>query len=416
MDILSKEKHKILYYLLLPVTFFVVFMNLYKSINSNFLKNYWMLYPLAILIILEVGNKFFHKNLLDKKSLSRSIFILLFLQLLFIKNNYFRCFVFKIEKMILVIIIIVLLYLYKNIKTFTNDKELDPNELFNLFYINISKTHEIVMLINNKIMKKIEKEQISEEFINKKLSSNFRGKPIDGELVQGKTSKQNVYESFDVKMTKSIMLRTIYEKLKKTDKYNKDFLEEGDVFLFQDIELVQRNIKNTVMLLSLLRDSEIKDLTNDSIKLNINSILEEMLDDFTVDYTFKYSFNEKNDENEQEYIIRLPYKNSEDFENGYSHADLQLGKLSLIGIYRGYIDFEKKESISTTFLELISKEYKTQRRTVDNNELLKSDSMENGEAELDIDFDFKKLDGKYHLIDVIAIVQELNIKDLGDEN
>ena len=41
------------------------------------------------------------------------------------------------------------------------------------------------------------------------------------------------------------------------------------------------------------------------------------------------------------YIIQFPYKYTDNFENGYQHNDLQLGKLSLIGIYRGEIDFSK---------------------------------------------------------------------------
>ena len=38
-------------------------------------------------------------------------------------------------------------------------------DLFNLFYINTSKAHELAMLLDNKIMKRVEKEQISEELL-----------------------------------------------------------------------------------------------------------------------------------------------------------------------------------------------------------------------------------------------------------
>lgn len=51
-----------------------------------------------------------------------------------------------------------------------------------------------------------------------------------------------------------------------------------------------------------------------------------MLDDFTIDYTFKYKWK---NESEEQYIIQLPYKSSDNFENGYQHNDLQLGRLSL---------------------------------------------------------------------------------------
>lgn len=45
-------------------------------------------------------------------------------------------------------------------------------QLFNLFYLNTSKAHEIAMLIDNKIMKTIEREQISEELL--KYGAYFR--------------------------------------------------------------------------------------------------------------------------------------------------------------------------------------------------------------------------------------------------
>ena len=133
-------------------------------------------------------------------------------------------------------------------------------------------------------------------------------------------------------------------------------------------------------------------------------MMDKMLDDFTIDYVFYY----KKQGRTGNYIIQLPYKSAEYFENGYQHNDLQLGKLSLIGIYRGEIDFSKKESISSKFLELMSESYHNELQQFVTPTMKPSN---NATQKTDIKFDFNhnKLDDTLHLIDVIAIIQELNI-------
>ena len=68
-----------------------------------------------------------------------------------------------------------------------------------------------------------------------------------------------------------------------------------------------------------------------------------MLDDFTIDYTFECVCKSA-EEDSSTFIIQIPYKATDNFENGYQHNDLQLGRLSLIGIYRGKIDFSNEKA------------------------------------------------------------------------
>lgn len=135
--------------------------------------------------------------------------------------------------------------------------------------------------------------------------------------------------------------------------------------------------------------------------------MDKMLDDFTIDYTFEYVCK-STEEDSSTFIIQIPYKATDNFENGYQHNDLQLGKLSLIGIYRGKIDFSKRESISSKFLEIISDSYNQEnKRKAKPTEMKPSSS---GTISHDIQFEFhhEKLTDEMHLIDVIAIIQELN--------
>lgn len=289
----------------------------------------------------------------------------------------------------------------------SDSKNKKDNKLFNLFYLNTSKAHEIAMLIDNKIIKNIESEQVS-SYTSKTNYTFTLGKKenllSENGVSMEETSKQRVFESFDVKQTKSIMLRKIYDEINKAEKCN---FNEGNLVLLENIQLQQLNVDDTVMILNVLQDSKFKNQQNDDIEINLNKMMDKMLDDFTIDYSFVYKTK---DNTEYNCIIRLPYKSIGNFENGYQHNDLQLGRLSIVGIYRGDIDFSQKESISSKFLDLISQSYcqqqKSERHTVE----MKLSHNSAGSPQVGFEFDHKKLTGKKHLIDVIAIIQEINLE------
>ena len=118
-------------------------------------------------------------------------------------------------------------------------------------------------------MKTIEREQVSEELLKYNASSTLGLKDVasaDIGYAMEDNSKKRVYENFDVKTTKSIMLRTIYETAQKKDS-GTDSLKIGDLVLFKSIELQQRNIEDTVMILNILQDSKIKNQANDAIEI-----------------------------------------------------------------------------------------------------------------------------------------------------
>ncbi|AUB54364.1 hypothetical protein EM4838_10340 [Enterococcus mundtii] len=281
------------------------------------------------------------------------------------------------------------------------------HNLFNLFYVNTPKMHEIVMLLDNKIMRSIEREQISEELLkyNSKSSLKLEKANIDAGYSKEESSKRRVYENFDVKTTKSIMLRKIYDIVNQSEDIQyrnsnlntKKNIKTGGIVLFKNVQLQQLNINDTALLLSILQDSNLKADSDENLELNLNKMMDRMLDDFTIDYQFE--------EDEKEYIIQLPYKDNENFENGYHHYDLQLGNLSIIGIYRGEIDFGVKDSTSSKFLELTMNQMKKGSET--KGTLLTPSNVQ--EENNPFTFKYNKLEGTFHLIDVVAIIQELNI-------
>lgn len=403
-------------YSTISLSFFILLTEIsaYKILTKFELEQYWLLLPLAIYIVGSILAK--HVKIIRTISGSLEICsILSFLCLYIAIRNKYITELFKTHLEVIAVVSILSLFINLYIsRSFTpkhNDVKAETNslQLFNLFYLNTSKAHEIAMLIDNKIMKTIEREQVSEELLKYNASSTFGLKDVasaDVGYSMEDSSKKRVYENFDVKTTKSIMLRTIYETAQKKDGSTAD-LKAGDLVLFKSIELKQRNIEDTVMILNILQDSKIKNQANDSIEINVNKMMDKMLDDFTIDYTFECMCKQMGND-ASTFIIQIPYKATNNFENGYQHNDLQLGKLSLIGIYRGKIDFSKRESISSKFLEMISTSCNQTNNSKAKPMEMKLSSSVTTSNDIQFEFNHEKLQGEMHLIDVIAIIQELN--------
>lgn len=396
---------------------FLIEIALYSILAQYRSKQYWLLLPIGIYIILAILAKSFNVIRVISVSLELSNIFSFLLFVGSIRNGWLSSFISKhYENVSIIILFTLFLNFYVSKiqgRNVTDSISTTPTtQLFNLFYLNTSKAHEIAMLIDNKIMKTIEREQISEELLKYNVAATLGPKEIGsadvGYSIED-NSKKRVYENFDVKITKSIMLRTIYETAQKKSSSDTT-LNIGDLVLFKNIELQQRNLDDTVMILNILQDSKFKNQGTEDVEINISKMMEKMLDDFTIDYTFAYPCHTPNgDASTNKFIIQIPYKAANNFENGYHHNDLQLGKLSIIGIYRGDIDFSQRESISSKFLEMVSMLYNQNSST--NSEPIvemRMSSYTTNNNSNPFDFNHQKLTEKINLIDVIAIIQELN--------
>lgn len=396
------------------VCIFIFFnVNIYFIIKHFGYSDYFMWISLLLCFIIPKLGDVFKYNFSINMSLVVSLTTLIIIYISKANSNI-RAFYTKNDKFILTLLVIAFFIskiISHNYKIEDNDNEKDEkkSELFNLLYVNTSKVHEIAMLIDNKVMKTVEKEQISEELLKSSYSYGLKSNvaTADSSIQKEENSKKRVYENFDVKTTKSIMLRKIYDKIKQGNNKQDEKLKIGQLVMFNEVALERRNVDDTVMILNVLQDSKIKNQGNENIEINMNKMMEKMLDDFTIDYVFEQS--RKDSMPNSKYIFQLPYKANENFENGYQHNDLQLGTLSLIGIYRGEIDFSKRESVSSKFLEMMSDSYNNSIST-QSDDVMKSSIVQSNQQLLPFEFKHNKLNEKYHLIDIIAIIQELNIE------
>jgi len=233
------------------------------------------------------------------------------------------------------------------------------NKLFNIIYINTSKVYEIVMLVDNKIKNTIEKERSSERKRNNRLSAKLLKGDTGLEFLDAENSANRVYENFEVKTTKSILLRKIYNyvKEKQGNELDVESLNTGDMLIFDRVTLNRLNVQDTIFLLQVATESMSGSATTGEFEININEMMNSMLKDFTIDYEFE-SDNKK-------FLIQIPFQNklnlddNDNFEKGYGYNDLQLGELNVLGIYRGEIDFTHIDTISSKFLEQVKNNSKT---------------------------------------------------------
>lgn len=153
----------------------------YQFLIQLKMQQYWVAMPVLLyLISIFINNsiKRIHNVIFDLRITSLVSLILLFCCINISSIRDLFMMQFEIIAFIIIAILFIDLIISMNIK-----KETEPvskndfsNKLFNLFYINTSKAHEIAMLIDNKIMKTVEKEQVSEELLKYNNSFTFGSK------------------------------------------------------------------------------------------------------------------------------------------------------------------------------------------------------------------------------------------------
>lgn len=274
-------------------------------------------------------------------------------------------------------------------------------ESFNLYYMNLNKVYEISMMINNVIVSSCEKET-GNIITNKKYRKSSIEGQIDSKYLASvksiletgnsreKVSSSKMIEKLDIKTTKSILLKTIKNRAKEIT--NLDNCKEGELVLLKNVKLSILDKKNLRQMLLLKRDA-LKGIQVEGIEINniVNSMIK--------DYSYILSGSLKSDENNQQFVIKIPFEIENEFENNYSVDDIILGNVSVIGIYKNKNNIE---DIANNTLNYFS-----------NNDFDNRDTKFFQSSKQDIknnnDYDGIK---EAHYIDVIGIIQEIKFNDL----
>lgn len=271
--------------------------------------------------------------------------------------------------------------------------------LFNLYYINFDKAYEIKTMLSNVIQLTKEVTNTKEENKSKDISANLSGKLglnifklFEGQVTNNnnfknsKNSSNKLIETFEVKITKSVILTEILENCKNINNY----IKEGDLIKIDGVKLSVKDEEEHRMV-KLIKSDIFKGLQiPETNGLDISNILNSVLSD----YSYKIIGKSK----KRKFIFKIPISFDNEFENNYSIDDLFIGKVTLVGIYKGKIEIKE---LKNTFQYLSEKEnISLSNKIISSSYINKINNNVNSE--------------KYDYIDILAILQNINT-ELGED-
>lgn len=294
------------------------------------------------------------------------------------------------------------------------NRQENDNKIFSLYYINTEKVYEIAMLLNNKIITGGIKEKELETGIDKQTNIGINSNLNYLEIVKGELGmsqnvqthnsiKNKVLENFDVKTTKSNMLANI---ITKANVYKEDEkINVGDLILIKNASLKLLNEEDSYAVTKMILNGAFKDtkISNNSDDMKIELDLSAMINSVLKDCAYELGCVAGN----KKFLLTIPMTFENDFENSYNIYDLQVGSVTVVGIYRGKRQYEKRLSLQEIFSENNDKK----KHTYEDGELQLRSSVQREKTEIESENNRDIKNEEYReVIDVIAVIQEINVE------
>ena len=268
--------------------------------------------------------------------------------------------------------------------------------IFNIYYINFPKVYEIKMMLNNIIssQQQVEKQSTVEGGVDFKGGLDLKFLEIfkignfesSGNL-KGNGAKK-VLETFEVKTTKSVILDEVVKKSKRINSF--DDVKEGELIILDDVKLTLEN-ENELRMVKVSNGGAFKNFVAPGADgLDMNSLFNSMFKDYA------YKIKGETLEEKNKILIKIPLAFENEFESSYSVDDLFVGKVSIVGLYKGKIKVDDLKNSFQYFQEL------GQQNSQIKNDNGIEDSNPTQEANIS-PFSFKSSGDKsdYHYIDLL---------------
>ena len=281
-------------------------------------------------------------------------------------------------------------------------------QMFNIYYINNEKASEISMLFDNQIVEKIARIKNTDLALtgdaNAKIGEGekipFVGKYLPTIDLNGNVSydrSNRVEDTVRVVSSKSIILKPIYDNAKEVRRLDEN--KVGNLVKIKDVHLTIVNADD-VMATKLLMSGFINQISVEGIgDMNLSSLMEVMFKDSA--YVLCGELPHRFGKNEY-MILKIPMSAAKEMESQYSISDVEIGKVTLLGIYRGKFEKKDVECKINRMMALNKKQHYQSNRN--ENEEIEDGIEEQAEAN-----DLLNVNDKVHYIDIIAIIQDLNI-------
>ena len=279
--------------------------------------------------------------------------------------------------------------------------------LFNIYYINFAKVYEIKMMLGNEISttKNVEHGEVAtiDAQVGGNLKFNLLAKSggVEGKIQGESSGSQKVIETFEVKTTKSVILKEILDSSKRIGSFKS--VQEGELVVIDNVRL---NLQNEAELRIA------KFISNGSLKgfvvpnangLDVNNVFNSMLKDYA--YKLKGSIGDGKDQ----LIVKVPFTFENEFESGYNVDDMTIGNVSIVGIYKGKIHPKSLKTNMEYWTEVGG--HMKQNHNEDYKDFHFSSYSTNDIFEKQDSFYNEDEASLYHYVDLLAIIQNVQIRE-----
>lgn len=314
---------------------------------------------------------------------------------------------------VLTTLLIIFILTYKRNKEINNGnsdstKDLEENKnydekLFIIYYLNFLKTYELVMLIDNRIKTNENSEfsSVNSSFEESLTGFNLGMKKnsinLETNYSSTITNSEKMLENFEFKNTKSNYLKKLLNTYHTHN--SKSELKEGDIVKFSNISLALDDQKETIDSLKLLVGGALNGMNIKSQEkgFNFEMDMSSLLNSFISECVYELSFTNEG----KNYYICIPLTGNDDFENKYTVNDLLIGKVTILGVYKGAYRREKpliNKLMGNNSEKIVSKMQRSGETQSKSNEFIIEDGVASNSQ------------GNIYYIDIIAIVQEIEQK------
>ena len=276
--------------------------------------------------------------------------------------------------------------------------------MFNLYYLNYTKAFEIAMQVDNKILEKQVKETEKEKQGNGELgldgSVSLLNKilpKLSGNLSFSASKSDKTEDTLKVVSTKSTILAPVIRNSVEVRKLGEDRV--GKLLKIRDVSLrvvnYQDMIGSKILLSGLLQSVPIDGIGTMDLTAIANIVLKGA--SYIVVGQIPEKVSVKDSETSNKLLLKIPMQMDNEMENSYSISDLEIGPVTVVGIYRGVFEFKNIKNQVDTLAKM------SKANTSDEIDLeIETDSSKTHNRQVGV-----QQDEQVHYIDVIAIIQEL---------
>lgn len=267
--------------------------------------------------------------------------------------------------------------------------------------MNFSKVYEIKMMLSNIIKTdgSVETEQgdTVDAEMQAKMGTKFLklfNAEVGAGVKSGSSDSQKVLENFKVTMTKSLILSEVMEKCEVISSFSND-MSEGQLVRIDNVTLSLEN-ETELRTVKMFSNGSFKGMKlPEAGGLDVNNLFNSMFKDYS------YKLKGEIDKSTDKLLVKIPLTFESEFESLYNVDDLFIGKVSIIGIYKGKTKINSLKNSFEFFQEL-------GQVSSDGGDLEVHNSQYSQPTVIKLKSEDDKSD--YNYIDLLAIVQVVQPK------